>query len=141
MGVLPIRNKRLFLSIFCLDLLAILLARIFHIQETYLTDRLDEVVVTGYILVGLAVLYRYHEELKNYRDIFPLLILGSLFMFLMIVLDAISNSESTLFSLVSNRCEYYQWTKAAEDGFKILAEGVFLSVSYDCLGIVSAFAG
>lgn len=59
--------------------------RIFNIQETGFTDRIDDVVVGCYGLFGLIILYFSREEFKKYREAFPLLKGGFVFMFIMVV--------------------------------------------------------
>lgn len=113
--------------------------RIFSMQETELTDRLDDVIVGGYGVVGVWILYWYRKELRHYRAVIPRLTLGLVLFFFMILFDMASN-RNDLFPLFLSAprvsIALYQWSQAVEDGLKILAEGCLLSVAYDCLVLV-----
>ncbi len=112
--------------------------RIFKIQETGFTDRIDDVIVGCYGLFGLMVLYFYREELKKYREAFPLLIVGFIFMFSMVLLDIITNRKDILQILISKPylvSKLHSWLGVIEDMFKIIAEGVFIGGFYCCLEI------
>lgn len=111
---------------------------VFRIQETGLTDRIDDIIIGSYGLFGLVILYFHREEFKKYRDAFPLLKVGFILMFTMIVLDALTNREDVLEMFISDSYivwEFFSWLNAIEDVFKIIAEGVFIGAFYYCLEI------
>jgi len=112
--------------------------RFFKIRETGLTDRIDDVIVGCYGLIGLMVLYLFREELKKYREAFPLLTVGFIFMFSMVTLDILTGRKDILRILISNAYvvnRLHLWLSAIEDMFKIIAEGAFLVGFYYCLEI------
>lgn len=111
---------------------------IFMIRETALTDRIDDILVGGYGLLGLAGFYIYRVELKEYKKAFPLFIAGFIFMFIMVCLDILTNRDDIFRLFISDPSVLYYldyWLKIAEDIFKIMAEGVFIGAFYYCLEI------
>jgi hypothetical protein len=102
------------------------------LTETAVTDRLDDVLVAGYGLIGLAVLFVYRHEFRLLRPDFVLIIAGFILMSLMVVLDIVS-SDTEIFALfVSAEAArtLAGWAAAAEDAFKLLAEAAFLAAFY-----------
>lgn len=61
------------------------------LTETAVTDRLADVLVAGYGLIGLAVLFVYRHEFRLLRPDFVLIIAGFILMSLMVVLDILSS--------------------------------------------------
>jgi len=47
---------------------------IFNLKETTFTDRIDDMIVGVYGLIGISALYACREEIKKYRQVFPFLI-------------------------------------------------------------------
>lgn len=101
-----------------------------NLKQTNFTDRLDDLIILLYGIFFCIAGWSSQEELKHYRSVGKLLKLGiGLFLF-MILFDAISNKSD----IVTNKA-LNEWVGALEDGLKILAEGVFLSVASECLKI------
>lgn len=112
--------------------------RFFNIRETGITDRIDDIIIGFYGLIGLMVLYFYRKELKKYREVLPLLIVGFILLFSTVVLDILTNRMDILIKLISNIhlvIKLHSWLSAIEEIFKIIAEGVFIGVFYYCLKI------
>ena len=65
--------------------------RILGLQETALSDRLDDVIVLGYGVLGVAVLCVYRAELADYRDVLPLVTYGVVLFLFMQGLDTVGN--------------------------------------------------
>lgn len=110
--------------------------RTFQIQETGLTDRLDDVIVLGYGLIGMGVLYAYRSELVWYRSALPLVICGFVLFVLMGLLDALVNRDDVfLFLGISKEGSYAlaMWIGGVEEGLKILAEAALLGATYTCV--------
>lgn len=110
--------------------------RLLQRPETALTDRLDDAILLGYGLIGMAVLYVYRSELISYRPILPLVICGFVLFFFMGVLDALVNRPD-VFLLMGISQEgstgLGKWIGGVEEGLKILAEAAFLGAAYTCL--------
>ena len=60
-------------------------------QETALFDCLDDVIVLGYGVLGVAVLCVYRAELADYRDVLPLVTYGVVLFLFMPGLDTVGN--------------------------------------------------
>jgi len=116
----------------------IFIHKIFSIEETALTDRIDDMLVALYGLVGIMGLYYYREELKKYREATVLFITGFIFFFAMISLDLLFNTDDILrlfFSNVSTLHNLDYWLDIIEDIIKIIAEGIFIVAFYRCYEI------
>ena len=110
--------------------------RTFQIQETGLTDRLDDVIMLGYGLTGAGVLYAYRCELVRYKSALPLVICGFALFVLMGLLDALVNRDDVfLFLGISKEGSYAlaRWIGGVEEGLKILAEAALLGATYTCV--------
>jgi hypothetical protein len=75
-----------------------LLHFIFGIEETGLTDRLDDLIVLCYIVAGGVILYRYRSEITRVPGTAPLLAVAFLLALVMVVLDTLSG-----------RMDYLDW--------------------------------
>ena len=110
--------------------------RLLQRPETALSDRLDDAILLGYGLVGVAVLYAYRSELISYRTVLPLVICGFVLFLFMGLLDALVNRPDVLlFMGISQEgsASLGKWIGGVEEGLKILAEAAFLGAAYTCL--------
>ena len=110
--------------------------RLLQRPETALTDRLDDAILLGYGLSGMAVLYAYRSELISYRPVLPLVICGFVLFLFMGLLDALVNRPDVfLFMGISQEgsASLGKWLGGVEEGLKILAEAAFLGAAYTCL--------
>ena len=110
--------------------------RLLQRPETALSDRLDDAILLGYGLVGVAVLYAYRSELLSYRAVLPLVICGFVLFLFMGLLDALVNRPDVfLFMGISQEgsASLGKWIGGVEEGLKILAEAAFLGAAYTCL--------
>ena len=116
---------------------------LFNIQENGITDRLDDLIVLLYIAAGGYLLYRFQQEFRNYRPAFKLVLWAFGLAGIMVLLDLITNldPESNLdafkvfFADLEARHTLLVWLQAIEEGFKVLAEGVFISALVVCLQV------
>ena len=110
--------------------------RVLQLQETGLTDRLDDAIVLGYGFIGASVLYVYRCELVQYRAALSLVMCGFVLFVLMGVLDALVNRPDVfLFMGIGQEGSESlgKWLGGVEEGLKILAEAAFLGAAYTCL--------
>ena len=110
--------------------------RLLQRPETALTDRLDDAILLGYGLSGMAVLYAYRSALISYRTVLPLVICGFALFLFMGLLDALVNRPDVfLFMGISQEgsASLGKWLGGVEEGLKILAEAAFLGAAYTCL--------
>jgi hypothetical protein len=112
----------------------------FGMEETGISDRLDDVIVAAYGLLGIVVLWKSRSELVRFRCVLPLIAIGFVFTFLMVTLDMVTNRNDVLPLFISEPAaneSLAQWLNLAEEVFKLLAEGMFLGGFYECLQIVA----
>lgn len=107
---------------------------LFRIQETPLSDRLDDIIVGFYALLAIGILYYYREALKKYAGIFPYIVAGFVFLFVMVVFDVMTNRIDMLQNLTQNSAftvTLLKWLSIGEETSKLLSEGMFLiAVTY-----------
>ena len=83
--------------------------RNFGLQETVLSDRLDDAIVLGYGVLGVMVLYAYRTELAAYREVLPLVTCGVTLFVFMQGLDT-----------VGNRADVFRAVGVPDEGIAIL---------------------
>lgn len=99
-------------------------------EETAVSDRLDDLIVGVYALVGLWVMHHYLAELLQHRAMRPFLVAGFLLLGLMVAVDALTNREdlaALVFDDRSTRRAVLAVASVCEEGLKLAAEGCFLS--------------
>lgn len=99
-------------------------------EETALSDRLDDLIIAAYAVVGLWVMHRYREELLQHRAMRPFLVAGFVLLALMVVVDALTNREDLAALVFEDRSTLRTVLAVAsvcEEGLKLAAEGCFLS--------------
>ncbi len=99
---------------------------ILAMKETRMSDRIDDLIIGVYLLVGAAFLYGYRQELLCYMRIYPFIITGFVISIIMVFLDMYTNLapgdwiSPTIYRL-----------SIVEDALKIYAELFFLLAFYD----------
>jgi hypothetical protein len=112
---------------------------LFGIRETDLTDRLDDLIVGAYGLLGIVLLWVYRAELLRYRRLLPLIGIGFVFVLATVTLDTVTNMSEVPpagAAEASPNLTMMYGLGVAEEVFKVLAEGVFLGAFYECLQTV-----
>lgn len=109
--------------------------RIHHvlgIHETGLTDRIDDVLVGLYGIIGVVTLYHYRSEIARYRQMLPYLVVGFFLFFAMVVLVIVTDRMDILTALMRNDLARttHLYFGIAEDSCKVLAESFFLTGFY-----------
>lgn len=105
------------------------------IAETLWTDMLDDLIVALYGLIGLAGIGYYRREFPPYKGALKLLIPGFILLFAMVGLDIATlktEAGETLISRSGDAKYMVYWIMALEEGFKVLASGVFIGAFYYC---------
>jgi len=102
---------------------------IFKIQETNLSDLIDDLIVGGYLCISLIYIASKWKIIKLYQHSFIFFKIGFTFSAIMLILDVISNN--TLFiSIVTNNPKTIlltqEWIGVIEDSAKLFAEGMFI---------------
>ncbi len=106
-------------------------------KETAFTDRLDDIIVGFYGIIGLGVLYACRKEIRLYRQAGPFLTWGFILMFVMVAADTATNRIDFLTAVLGNDLAgpVFVWLRVAEDSFKILAEACFVGGAYVALTV------
>ncbi|MEB3287358.1 MAG: hypothetical protein VKJ04_07635 [Vampirovibrionales bacterium] len=138
---------------------------IFQIQETAITDRLDDVIVLFYALLGLSALWMSRHEMVKYVAAAPLLCCAVIATFTMIGFDLLTSDSSEVFVFLENQrafeAQLYQWIQQVapqdylvhfelskvpkflynlmilfEEGAKVMAGGFLVSTYFKCYDVV-----
>ncbi|NER80714.1 MAG: hypothetical protein F6K42_14320 [Leptolyngbya sp. SIO1D8] len=117
------------------EVLDLLIHDIFDWQETGLTDRIDDLIVGLYGIVGIGTLFIYRGELKPYRKSFPLFTWGFALLFCMVGLDTLTNEKDFLELFFEHNLAdtIYIWLIHLEDSLKVFAEAFFILAFYSIL--------
>jgi hypothetical protein len=101
---------------------------LFGITETSLTDRIDDLLVLLYLLIGLAAVCIARSELWRYRRTLPFFAAGFGLALAMVVLDVLTNDVDLLRMFVPRAYlgSVFLWAIVAEDVLKVVAEAFFL---------------
>jgi len=112
-----------------------LIHRILNMEETGLTDRIDDLIVGLYGLVGLGVLYAFRSEFTPHREAIPYLVIGFVLLFLMVVFDTLTNRNDILPLIFDPQLAttLANVIRPLEDSSKIFAESFFLLGFYAIL--------
>ncbi len=100
--------------------------RVLAMKETRISDRIDDVIVGVYLLIGAALLYRYRREMLRCMRIYPFMVTGFALSIIMVFLDMYTNLapgdwiSPTIYRL-----------SIVEDSLKIYAELFFLMAFHD----------
>ncbi|MFT4551117.1 MAG: hypothetical protein ACI8XO_003572 [Verrucomicrobiales bacterium] len=101
---------------------------IFNLEENGFTDRIDDLLILLYALIGIAVIAAYRREFLLMNNARVLFICGFGLLFLMVGLDVLTNRDDILRSFLGgDRVESVgTWLSFAEEGAKILSGGFFI---------------
>ena len=108
-----------------------------QLQETGLSDRIDDIIVGGYGLVAIGLLVLYRHEIKKYRVVLPYVIAGFTLLFLMVGVDILTNRDDILLMLFSPRTvkNLTGWLFVPEESFKLFSEACLIVAARTCTQI------
>ncbi|UZJ41546.1 hypothetical protein OO006_00615 [Prosthecochloris sp. SCSIO W1101] len=114
-----------------------LIHRVFGIEETAVTDRIDDILVGLYGLLGIGVLFVYRNEWKIYREAFPFFIFGFALLFGMVI---ITNRHDILYLIWDHHSAstIQSYLSLAEEPLKVFSEAFFILGFYIILQTVKA---
>lgn len=98
-------------------------------KETDLSDRLDDLLIGGYALIGLGVLAIYRREMAAARVMLRPLILGFVFTGISVVGDALGHHPDGFLAMGAQKRDarlLVEIFEVLEGGFMLLAEGCFV---------------
>lgn len=110
------------------------------LRESPWTDRIDDLIVLGYGLTGLALLWLYRGELMRFRRIWPYLAIAFTLFFTMVGLDLLTNSYSIAPERIGSPAMLANataWANVLEDSCKIVSEAAFLGAFIAMLCLAS----
>jgi hypothetical protein len=102
---------------------------IFNLQETSLSDRIDDILIGLYGVTGIGVIIAYKDEFKGYQGFIPFLFVGFILLFLMVIIDVITNRNDILPLIFNDGTSeiLYVWLSFSEDPLKLFSEVFFLT--------------
>lgn len=100
------------------------------IEETGLTDRLDDIIVISYLLVGLHLLNISRDEIKKFRNAFGPMRFAFALVILMSIVDVVSNRRDIISHFIQN--EDWSYTifiglNIVEEAAKLVASGIIFA--------------
>jgi hypothetical protein len=111
---------------------------ILDIQETPVTDRIDDIILLSYSVIGSYFIYSFWQEFKQYRPAFRFFIAAFILTAVMGIFDWYNNDETIVQYWVKNP-QYqelvYDCLQTVEESLKLIAEGVFISAFYVSLNL------
>lgn len=106
-------------------------------EETGWSDRIDDLIVGLYGVLAIGGLVYYRQEVKKYRVVLPTVIIGFVLLFLMVIIDVVTNRDDILLMIFSPEVtkSIMDWIFIPEESFKLLSEAFLIVAAYDCLSI------
>lgn len=105
-------------------------------KETGVSDRIDDLIVFVYGILGILILYSYREEVYRYKAAIPFIMIGFIMLFVRIAIDIVTNRNDIipLYITDSYVAGYLNNVLAIIEGAtKLLAESFFITAFYYCL--------
>lgn len=103
--------------------------KFFQIEETPLTNRIDDFMVFSYPILGMVILFLSRKGLYAYRKALYFLGIGVVFFFIMTVYDFMGKGLSSKYHNTRTLYQVY------EESTKVLAEGFLIVSGLYCLGV------
>ena len=106
--------------------------RLIHIvsgmTETAVTDRIDDIFVGLYGLVGAGVLFAYRREILFVRTAVPMFVAGFVLLFFSVVMDVLTNRNDIFPLLFDDEMSslLFEWISIAEESLKLFSEAFFM---------------
>ncbi len=116
--------------------------RMFHMKETALSDRIDDLIIGVYALFGIGTMYFFRDELKKYYKVVPYFVVGFIFIFSMVIVELITNRFDVLPYFIPSHSlakSLYKLGKIVEESLKLFAEGILIGAFYYCLQLTRQF--
>ena len=107
---------------------------VLSMEETGITDRIDDVIVGLYGIAGIGVLYYYRKEFGYYPYFKILISIGFIFMFSKVFIDFLHNRNDILPHILNESTLKLikPWLEVTEGSCKILGEAFFMAAFYYC---------
>ncbi|MBE9063541.1 hypothetical protein [cf. Phormidesmis sp. LEGE 11477] len=107
---------------------------VLNLQETGMSDRIDDLIVGLYGVIAIALLVVYRKELKRYKFVLPYVFGGFVLLFCMIGIDAISNRDDVFLAFFSaaRSDSLMSWVFVPEEACKLVSEAFFVTAAKCC---------
>ncbi|KIC39869.1 hypothetical protein RA27_16320 [Ruegeria sp. ANG-R] len=118
--------------------------RYFGISQTSLTDRIDDILIGIYGLIGAGILYRFRAEILRHKVLLRYLMPGFAFLAASVVFDAVTNDNALFLWLgipEAHVLDVKLPLRALEEVAKLMAEAIFLAGFVQVLREVNSAGG
>lgn len=107
---------------------------VFALQETGMSDRIDDLIVGLYGAAAIALLVTYRQELKRYKFALPYVFSGFFLLFFMVGIDTISNRDDIFLIIFSAQTSEHlmSWIFIPEEVCKLVSEACFVAAAKLC---------
>ena len=105
----------------------------FHLEQTGLTDRIDDAIIALYLAGGLFVLWLFRKEMALFRGMLPMLGAGLAVACGSIVFDTLSNKPDIISWFIADLAQVKKiegWLAVGDGACELLAEGFFIAAFY-----------
>lgn len=107
---------------------------LFDIEESSLSDRIDDLIIFLYAVIGIYILYKYKDEILLYNFFIKYIIASLILLFVMIVADVLTNTPDILLWFIPDRNDYKPIKDTLdyiEEITKLFSESVLIFAFYD----------
>ncbi|WP_299984877.1 hypothetical protein [uncultured Ruegeria sp.] len=104
--------------------------RFLGISQTSLTDRIDDILIGIYGLIGAGILYRCRAEILRHQVLLQYLFIGFAFLAASVVFDAVTNDNALFLWIGIPEAQVLDFKlplRALEEVCKLMAEAFFLA--------------
>lgn len=108
----------------------------FSLEKNNITNRIDDVIVGLYVLVGLGMVIINRREFIPYKGALKFLFVGIAIALVHVLFDLMGHHTDFVRMIIKEQSlimPVYQWMQAIEEILKVLAEGVIVAAFYYCL--------
>ena len=108
---------------------------LFDLEETEITDMADDLIVGGYLAIGLIFVVSQWQAIKIFNQAFIFFRLGFVLASVMVLLDIVTSNMFFVSTITDNftlQLAIKRWLSAIEDSTKIFAEGILIVGTYKC---------
>ncbi len=116
-----------------------LMESIFNYQGNTITQRLDDIIVLSYCILGIFIISKYQEEIILFKKAKPYVLLAFILTLAMISID-IATSQNDLFSIIFPKEKIQYMIKlfgVIEDSIKLFALTFFSASIGKCISITN----
>ena len=104
----------------------------FNLKQSGVTDRINDLLVVAYALIGIGVIWIYRREFLVMKRSLAFMASGFGMLLVMVALDMLTSRDDVLRVVFSAdlATDLQIWLSFAEEGAKVLSEGLFVIAFY-----------